>query len=57
MLRAAMRLPEGKGSAIFDFSAVIPLAEGKRFRENLKARIEVPAGCFYGSPPVLQERR
>lgn len=39
MLRAAMRLPPGKGSAIFDFDAAIPPAERKRFRENLKVQL------------------
>lgn len=37
MLRAAMRLPEGKGYAIFDFDSAIPPAERRRFRANLKA--------------------
>jgi heme oxygenase len=40
MLRCARALPVGSGTAIFDFEAVLPRGEQRRFRDELKQAID-----------------
>jgi heme oxygenase len=50
MLRAARALPPGEGTAIFDFEAVLPAAEQRRFRDALRAAVDAVGVKLSGAP-------
>ena len=59
LLRGAMLLPPGRGSALFDFSAALPAEERERFRRALKAAVDALGEGLTSEErtSLLQEKR